>query len=80
MHSICYGFEGDKMKVKYAIKEGEKIEAVNRDEDFLYLKYPAEWVKIPITDVKQISVIDDSGKTLRTVSVDDFYKTHLKNT
>ena len=61
------------MKVKYAIKEGVPIVAVNRDKNFLYLKYPAEWVKIPLKDVKEIPVIDENGKTLRKVLVDDLY-------
>ena len=70
------------MKLKYSLKEGREVIAVNKDKNFLYVKFKddEEWVKIPIKGVKEISVIDDSGKTLRTVSVDDFYKTNLKNT
>ena len=75
------------IKVKYALTEGVKILAVDTDDKFLYLKYPDEWVKIPLkysteceeipgVGVEEISVIDKNGKTLRKISVKDLLEEH----
>ena len=75
------------VKVKYSIRAAEKILATDRDDKFLYVKYSSEWVRIPlkysdeetpgaVVEVKEISVIDENGKTLRRVPVEDLLKEH----